>query len=1233
MNAGEITIQLTLDGKQMDLQVKNAGQLLRQFKGSLDQTTKSVKRLEDAQFSLSTKFRNLVLTLGNLRFAMLDVYDIFLRLPTSILKTAGELERLETLLKGLSKGLTESARNAEAAVDFKFITDAAQKAPFAITALADSFTKLKIAGLDPTQGSLNALVDSVAKFGGSSEQLKRASVAIQQIAGKGVVSMEELRQQLGEAIPDAIQNMAVALGVTVAQLTKDVSKGMVASQGALERLLIVAAIRNRGAAEQMKETWIGTLAQIETQWQLTAKEVADSGFGDAAKAAVRELGGALGSADFKRFAIDAGSALGSLTSGLLSVVKGVVEYRNSIALLVQGFVGYKLATAFVIPALTAIKNSYSTLVASAAGARAAVVATAVAQQQGAVAAAAAALSQAQASQSTAAAAVASSTAQIAAIERNNAALIRSQALLKANVFNTTAAAYVSNMANINTSLANNQKNLGAVTTALNTNKAALAAAQVATASLAATQTTAAAAAVGMSRGAQIAAVALGGLRAVVGALLSPLTIITTVLTLGAYAWFNYESAAKKAADTLKRVRANLSTAADETGAQSEVDLQRAKLEGLKQQEKALQNSLTRNPANAKATQALLDENLKAQRYAETVLSEGAAKLSKIRASVRDQADSEEASFYERDTKNALDAIQAKSKAEQVTLAAAFEKQKQANSKNQKALAEIALNEKRQLALVELKAIEKIDADLAARKKAIEDKPEASQTSLDKKNLAGLNREIAAAQEARKAASTLLVDYDYLNPSDPKKKKDGSKNKREDPLLRFLENLEEQQAKMRALTPGLIDGSRALDVGLAAYDEVIEKYNNGDFANGGKFSLLDPEAIAELARTNAELKQAQKSYGEIAERVRADQPEVQAAVAYLLNPLGPRNTPTKNSEDLASFLNKQGISVETYAARLGKSVPEVVGNFNKLRSGAALKDLADIGEKINEDLTEIGDETVAGQRRRAIQQINIESDKVRRLLVLKAEEAKAFGTPTEADAAESALQKFLQGASRLNTDRVIKASRTPMDKLLEDWKDTAGQMERVTADFAQGGIDMFVNFAKTGKFEFKSLVISVLADIAKIQLQKNLGPAFEALFKIGSSFFTGGGSTPSLPGVVLGGPGFAMGGIMSSSGSLPLKKYAKGGIAKSPQMAIFGEGAQNEAYVPLPDGRSIPVTMKGGAGDMPAVTVNVINQTSQSVTAEQGTPRFDGRQMVLDVVLSAANKPGPFRDGLRNSVRN
>jgi tape measure domain-containing protein len=87
-------------------------------------------------------------------------------------------------------------------------------------------------------------------------------------------------------------------------------------------------------------------------------------------------------------------------------------------------------------------------------------------------------------------------------------------------------------------------------------------------------------------------------------------------------------------------------------------------------------------------------------------------------------------------------------------------------------------------------------------------------------------------------------------------------------------------------------------------------------------------------------------------------------------------------------------------------------------------------------------------------------------------------------------------------------------------------------------------------------------------------------------------------------GFANGGIMTGDGPMPLRKYAAGGIANSPQLAMFGEGSMPEAYVPLPDGRRIPVAMKGG-GSATNVTVNV-DATGSQVQGNSGQGEQLGR---------------------------
>ena len=119
-----------------------------------------------------------------------------------------------------------------------------------------------------------------------------------------------------------------------------------------------------------------------------------------------------------------------------------------------------------------------------------------------------------------------------------------------------------------------------------------------------------------------------------------------------------------------------------------------------------------------------------------------------------------------------------------------------------------------------------------------------------------------------------------------------------------------------------------------------------------------------------------------------------------------------------------------------------------------------------------------------------------------------------------------------------------------------------------------------------------------------GGLLGTLFSIGKSFIGGlggGGGTFLDGGVPMAGltdaaylPALmANGGIMTEYGALKLSKYANGGIANSPQVAIYGEGKRPEAYVPLPDGRSIPVTMDGSSNGGVMINITINAQTGQT----------------------------------------
>lgn len=121
---------------------------------------------------------------------------------------------------------------------------------------------------------------------------------------------------------------------------------------------------------------------------------------------------------------------------------------------------------------------------------------------------------------------------------------------------------------------------------------------------------------------------------------------------------------------------------------------------------------------------------------------------------------------------------------------------------------------------------------------------------------------------------------------------------------------------------------------------------------------------------------------------------------------------------------------------------------------------------------------------------------------------------------------------------------------------------------------------------------------------NVGNAMSASQAIASTASSGAGGWLSSIAGFLGSIKFANGGIMTPGGPLPLNRYANGGVANSPQVALFGEGRMPEAYVPLPDGRAIPVQMRGGGGG----NVFHLNTTIH----HSGAPGFDPQQAAKEM---------------------
>ncbi|NYV44652.1 tape measure protein [Cronobacter sakazakii] len=302
-----------------------------------------------AENGVFSGLRGNIFLLGEIGDAARTVTDILFGWQKPIIEAASEMERMRVMLRGLNKDKANPGKAA--AEDMQYIVDMAQNAPFAMQALTDSFVKFRSAGLDPTDGSLKALVDSVARFGGDSELLKRAAVAVQQMSGKGVVSMEELRQQLGEAVPSAMKAMADAAGITMGELTKAVSTGTVEAKQALSLMFVGLRAENENAAKDMMQTYTGALAQLQTSFTLFADRVGQAGYLDSLSKGMKELASIMNSAEGISFANSLGSGLNSAIDSLRDLAQWLARNQELVISLgeaVAAMVAFKIMRAGIM---------------------------------------------------------------------------------------------------------------------------------------------------------------------------------------------------------------------------------------------------------------------------------------------------------------------------------------------------------------------------------------------------------------------------------------------------------------------------------------------------------------------------------------------------------------------------------------------------------------------------------------------------------------------------------------------------------------------------------------------------------------------------------------------------------------------------------------------------------------------------------------------------------------------
>jgi tape measure domain-containing protein len=139
---------------------------------------------------------------------------------------------LESITKKLSNTLGEQG----AAGALSFTQGLSDRLGLSFKTLANSFGSFTAAAsaanvpLDVQRNLFAAVAQAGQQLGLSNDEINGSLLALQQIASKGNVQMEELRGQLGERLPIAFAAAANGLGVTQQQLIKLIETGKLSAQ-------------------------------------------------------------------------------------------------------------------------------------------------------------------------------------------------------------------------------------------------------------------------------------------------------------------------------------------------------------------------------------------------------------------------------------------------------------------------------------------------------------------------------------------------------------------------------------------------------------------------------------------------------------------------------------------------------------------------------------------------------------------------------------------------------------------------------------------------------------------------------------------------------------------------------------------------------------------------------------------------------------------------------------------
>lgn len=269
-----------------------------------DELDKKQKRAVKQNNLLARSFRN--------------AFGMFLGIQgvRSIVETSRKFDLMQKSIQGLTKS----------ADDFKYLRNEAYRTGTDLLNIAGAYKNFYSAatgvgfGKGQVQGMFSDVLTAGRGIGASQDQIRAALLALEQMLSKGKVSAQELRLQMGNALPGAFEIAARAMNITTAELDKLMSAGKLASTEFVPRFTAQLKKELGQGFEANIKSLDFALVNLSTAWQEFQAQVLQGEAGEALADLVRQITTALRSQALLNTVRILGQAIGLIIKNLKWIV-------------------------------------------------------------------------------------------------------------------------------------------------------------------------------------------------------------------------------------------------------------------------------------------------------------------------------------------------------------------------------------------------------------------------------------------------------------------------------------------------------------------------------------------------------------------------------------------------------------------------------------------------------------------------------------------------------------------------------------------------------------------------------------------------------------------------------------------------------------------------------------------------------------------------------------------------